>query len=113
MSVSIVVPQLGESVLAKTEERDRGESKQHRTSPAVRRLLREYKLDVAKIQGTGTGGRISKKDIMQYIETSEKKGIIGVPEETKVPLASFEEVSPLCKSILFCSQRISFSECIN
>jgi 2-oxoisovalerate dehydrogenase E2 component (dihydrolipoyl transacylase) len=42
-----------------------------RSSPVVRRLAEEHEVDIAKISGTGTGGRVTKKDIEGYIEERE------------------------------------------
>jgi 2-oxoglutarate dehydrogenase E2 component (dihydrolipoamide succinyltransferase) len=36
-------------------------------SPAVRRLLREHNLDLALIEGTGRGGRVTHQDVMNLI----------------------------------------------
>lgn len=41
---------------------------QARFSPAVMRLLQEHNLNPALIQGTGAGGRITRKDVMNIIE---------------------------------------------
>lgn len=41
-----------------------------RSSPLVQRLAAEHNVDISQIQGTGIGGRVSKKDIMQAIERS-------------------------------------------
>lgn len=37
-------------------------------SPAVRRLVRDNGVDPSDVQGTGEGGRLTRKDVMQYIE---------------------------------------------
>jgi 2-oxoglutarate dehydrogenase E2 component (dihydrolipoamide succinyltransferase) len=37
-------------------------------SPLVRRLAEENQVDLAQVQGTGTGGRITKKDVLAYAE---------------------------------------------
>src|SRR5215207_9860169 len=36
----------------------------HLMSPVVRRLLNEYSLDAAEVQGTGEGGRITRNDVL-------------------------------------------------
>ena len=41
-----------------------------RLSPAVRRLAREHSVDLSRIQGTGLGGRITRNDVMSYLETA-------------------------------------------
>jgi 2-oxoglutarate dehydrogenase E2 component (dihydrolipoamide succinyltransferase) len=40
-------------------------------SPLVRRLAKEHDVDLAQVPGTGAGGRISKDDILAYIESRE------------------------------------------
>ncbi|HEY8759574.1 MAG TPA: dihydrolipoamide acetyltransferase family protein, partial [Candidatus Dormibacteraeota bacterium] len=44
-------------------EGEKGESGEHRFSPAVRMLAEENKLDLEAIHGTGLGGRVTKKDV--------------------------------------------------
>ena len=39
-----------------------------RAGPAVRRLMREHRVDSSVIRGTGRGGRITKSDVLDYIE---------------------------------------------
>ena len=42
-----------------------------RSSPVVRRLAAEHDLDLQEIPGTGIEGRVTKKDIEQYVEQRE------------------------------------------
>lgn len=44
-------------------------SGQTRLSPAVRRLAQEHSIDVSRIQGTGLGGRITRDDVLSFIES--------------------------------------------
>ena len=39
-----------------------------RLSPVVKRLADQYQIDLQKISGTGIGGRITKQDLLGYIE---------------------------------------------
>jgi 2-oxoglutarate dehydrogenase E2 component (dihydrolipoamide succinyltransferase) len=39
-----------------------------RSSPLVRRLVKEHNIDLTNLPGTGVGGRISKKDILSVVE---------------------------------------------
>jgi pyruvate dehydrogenase E2 component (dihydrolipoamide acetyltransferase) len=41
----------------------------HILSPLVRRLADEHHVELSQVQGTGTGGRITKKDITTFIES--------------------------------------------
>ena len=42
-----------------------------RTSPLVRRLAREHNIDLSQLHGTGLGGRITKQDVLSYIDQPE------------------------------------------
>lgn len=37
-------------------------------SPVVARIAREHNLDLSQVRGTGTGGRITKKDVLRHLE---------------------------------------------
>ena len=39
-----------------------------RSSPLVRKLAREHDVDLAKLSGTGTGGRVTKQDVLDFVE---------------------------------------------
>jgi len=39
-----------------------------RSSPLVRRIAREYKIDLRYVPGTGSNGRINKQDILRFIK---------------------------------------------
>jgi 2-oxoglutarate dehydrogenase E2 component (dihydrolipoamide succinyltransferase) len=43
-----------------------------RSSPLVRKIAAQHSVDVALIDGTGIGGRVSKKDILDYIDHAAK-----------------------------------------
>jgi 2-oxoglutarate dehydrogenase E2 component (dihydrolipoamide succinyltransferase) len=45
-----------------------GEEDHVRSSPLVRRIARENNVDLARVQGSGIGGRITKQDILAYLE---------------------------------------------
>jgi pyruvate dehydrogenase E2 component (dihydrolipoamide acetyltransferase) len=47
----------------------RGDGHKVRSSPLVRRLAKEHNVDLSTIEGSGAGGRISKKDILAAIES--------------------------------------------
>src|ERR1700730_6914105 len=46
-----------------------------RFSPAVSRMLSEYQIDPQSITGTGLGGRITRKDVLAYVEATETGSI--------------------------------------
>jgi 2-oxoglutarate dehydrogenase E2 component (dihydrolipoamide succinyltransferase) len=43
-----------------------------RTSPLVRRIAREHNVDIRQINGTGISGRVTKNDILGFIEKTPK-----------------------------------------
>ncbi len=47
---------------------ERGE-RSHILSPLVRRLADEHGIDLSLVEGTGTGGRVTKRDIVTFIES--------------------------------------------
>jgi 2-oxoisovalerate dehydrogenase E2 component (dihydrolipoyl transacylase) len=61
-----------------------------RSSPVVRRLAEEHGVDISEISGTGTGGRVTKKDIESYIE--EREAAPAAPEAPAPPEAPPERV---------------------
>jgi len=50
------------------EESDETSDDHVRSSPLVRKLAREHNLDLSKIPGTGTGGRITKQDVQAFLD---------------------------------------------
>ena len=42
-------------------------------SPVVKRIAEEHDVDLSRVQGTGRGGRTTKRDIMAYLDEREKE----------------------------------------
>ena len=55
------------------------------SSPLVRRMAKEHGIDLAAVQGTGAGGRISKQDIEAVIVAAG--GAPGAPSVVSIPAA--------------------------
>lgn len=67
-------------------------------SPGARRMIAEHDVDVAQIQGSGKGGRITKDDIVKYVDTLKAPAVekqvsgqpemvsAGIREEKRVPM---------------------------
>jgi 2-oxoglutarate dehydrogenase E2 component (dihydrolipoamide succinyltransferase) len=45
-----------------------GDLRRQRSSPLVRRIAREHDIDITDLNGTGISGRVTKKDILAYVE---------------------------------------------
>ena len=50
-----------------------------RLTPAVRRLAREHEIDLALVTGTGHGGRITREDVLAYIERARTGAAAAAP----------------------------------
>jgi 2-oxoglutarate dehydrogenase complex dihydrolipoamide succinyltransferase (E2) component len=61
-------------------------------SPAVRQLAREHGVDLSKVKGTGGGGRVTKKDVLDFLAQSGAK---GEPMSEAGESSMGEEVVPL------------------
>ena len=61
-------------------------------SPAVRRLVAEKGLDVSQIQGTGPAGRITKGDVVLFLEASA--GAVQQPAAAVSPPAAVGALPP-------------------
>jgi pyruvate dehydrogenase E2 component (dihydrolipoyllysine-residue acetyltransferase) len=67
-----------------------------RSSPLVRKIAREHNVDLAQVSGTGLGGRITKQDIMAFIEkgpTSAPPQISPVAQADGTPQTARAEIS--------------------
>jgi len=52
-------------------------SERQRSSPLVRRIAKEHNVDVSQIAGSGIGGRVTKTDILSFIESGAARATIG------------------------------------
>ncbi|MGO2512382.1 2-oxo acid dehydrogenase subunit E2 [Marinomonas polaris] len=58
--------------VAKFDVADDG-SKRHLIGPAVRKLLRKHNLNLSSIDGSGKGGRVTRDDILAFLDTQAGK----------------------------------------
>jgi pyruvate dehydrogenase E2 component (dihydrolipoamide acetyltransferase) len=59
-----------------------GDDEEARSSPLVRKIAREHGVSLSQIAGTGLGGRITKQDIMSFIEGQSSAPASPVREDT-------------------------------
>ncbi|MEK7762476.1 MAG: dihydrolipoamide acetyltransferase family protein [Nitrospirota bacterium] len=52
---------------------------QDRHSPAVRQLAKNHGVDLAQVKGTGAGGRVTKKDVQDFIAQSDASAQVTTP----------------------------------
>ncbi|MEX1072010.1 MAG: 2-oxo acid dehydrogenase subunit E2 [Anaerolineales bacterium] len=63
-------------------------------SPVVKSLAQEHNLDVARIQGTGEGGRVTKKDVEAALVSGQAAAIPLAPMPSKMATPQFPIAFP-------------------
>ncbi|HET9308816.1 MAG TPA: 2-oxoglutarate dehydrogenase, E2 component, dihydrolipoamide succinyltransferase [Candidatus Sulfotelmatobacter sp.] len=64
------------------------EGEEARSSPLVRKIAREHGVSLSQVSGTGLGGRITKQDIMQFIESQGSSQPAPTPASPAQPTAA-------------------------
>jgi 2-oxoglutarate dehydrogenase E2 component (dihydrolipoamide succinyltransferase) len=59
-----------------------------RSSPLVRKLAREHSVDLAQVPGTGLGGRVTKQDILAFVEKGVPAAAPAAGKAAFTPAAS-------------------------
>jgi 2-oxoglutarate dehydrogenase dihydrolipoamide succinyltransferase (E2 component) len=54
-----------------------------RVSPVVAKMAAEHKLDISRIRGTGIDGRVTKKDVEEFLARGDKEAAPPPPAEAK------------------------------
>ncbi|MCY8681841.1 E3 binding domain-containing protein, partial [Bacillus haynesii] len=72
-------PDQAEAEPAKPEAKDISQKKRY--SPAVLRLAGEHNIDLEQVEGTGAGGRITRKDIQRIIASGAVPQADAAPEK--------------------------------
>jgi pyruvate dehydrogenase E2 component (dihydrolipoamide acetyltransferase) len=67
------------------------ELKRQKSSPVVRRIAAEHGVDITRIEGSGAGGRVTKQDILGFME----KAPSAPPAETPPARSVRDEVVPM------------------
>jgi len=62
-----------------------------RSTPLVRKIAEEHKVDIAAVPGTGISGRVTKQDILSFIERAQT----APPPAAPAPAAASRPASPL------------------
>jgi 2-oxoglutarate dehydrogenase E2 component (dihydrolipoamide succinyltransferase) len=86
-AVAVTTPEEPKAEPAAEAEADvptAAQPKSIRTSPLVRRLAREHGIDLTTIEGSGLSGRITKRDILGYLERQADTAVPSAPPEESV-----------------------------
>jgi 2-oxoglutarate dehydrogenase E2 component (dihydrolipoamide succinyltransferase) len=69
-----------------------------RSSPLVRKIAKEHSVDISQIHGRGLAGRVTKHDILEYLEHEGVAGQTGQAVQAR-PGDRVEKMSPMRKKI--------------
>ena len=58
------------------------ELRRTKSSPLVRKIAEEHGVDIAGLEGTGLSGRVTKNDILSFIESGSTAGAAGTKAQT-------------------------------
>jgi 2-oxoglutarate dehydrogenase E2 component (dihydrolipoamide succinyltransferase) len=74
----------------------RGNGDKVRSSPLVRKIAKEHNVDLAEVEGSGAGGRVSKKDILAAVESGSAKPAAPAPQPppAAAPYATAPSAAP-------------------
>ena len=68
-----------------TPAQQNGDEDQGPLSPLVRKMAREYNIDISKVKGSGAGGRITKQDLEGYMSSQAAQTYSAPPAVTAPP----------------------------
>jgi 2-oxoisovalerate dehydrogenase E2 component (dihydrolipoyl transacylase) len=101
-------PAAAEAPAPEPEEEAEPEA-EHRYSPAVLMLAEEQNVDLSQVRGSGLGGRVTKRDVRQYLESQQRpeqpeaarpaggQGQAPAAPAPQSPAAAGDEVVPLSR----------------
>lgn len=55
-------------------------------SPVARRMAEEHGLDLSRVEGTGTGGRVTREDVERHIETNQPRRAAPAAQPAPAPV---------------------------
>ena len=83
-------------------ELENREERRQKSSPLVRKIAQEHKVDLSQVHGTGLSGRVTKQDILGYIQLGKKpeqpaskpEGPVALPAAPSVPAGPATPAAP-------------------
>jgi pyruvate dehydrogenase E2 component (dihydrolipoamide acetyltransferase) len=65
------------------------ELRRTKSSPLVRKIAQEHGVDIGRLEGTGLSGRVTKNDILSFIESGSQAASAGAKAQTTRPTGTF------------------------
>ncbi len=68
-----------------------------KASPLAKKIARDNKVDLSRVQGTGPGGRVVRKDVEAALSSGQPSAAGRRPAPTVVPVSAGDETIPLTR----------------
>ncbi|MFL6332708.1 MAG: 2-oxoglutarate dehydrogenase, E2 component, dihydrolipoamide succinyltransferase [Pyrinomonadaceae bacterium] len=102
---TLAQPSGGTSAPAQADERQGAEQtaeelRRTRSSPLVRKIAAEHNIDISRLEGTGASGRVTKNDILSYIESGaalspqQAAAVVQPQAEARAPQQTPQPAAP-------------------
>ncbi|MGH9928250.1 MAG: dihydrolipoamide acetyltransferase family protein, partial [Pyrinomonadaceae bacterium] len=75
------------------------ELRRTKSSPLVRRIAQEHGVDIAGLEGTGLSGRVTKNDILSFIESGSPVGAKVIAPATRLASSSAIQQAPVASPV--------------
>jgi pyruvate dehydrogenase E2 component (dihydrolipoyllysine-residue acetyltransferase) len=91
----VPAPQASDASGSDTSDESAEDRLRTRSTPVVRKIAAEHGVDVASVQGTGHAGRVTKQDILDFIESGASAADAVVPVAAAAPTPSAPAAAPV------------------
>ena len=65
---------------------DKDDLRRQKSSPLVRRIAREHNVDITSLSGSGIGGRVTKHDILEFLDRKQEAPVEARPAPPAAPV---------------------------
>lgn len=82
---------------SKTEEKKQDKNEDKKSGPAAKKIMNEHDLDAAEVSASGKGGRITKADVLEHLETKNSDAKKDIDISTTISADRPEERVPMSR----------------
>jgi 2-oxoglutarate dehydrogenase E2 component (dihydrolipoamide succinyltransferase) len=82
---------------SKTEEKKQDNNEDKKSGPAAKKIMNEHDLDAAEVSASGKGGRITKADVLEHLETKNSDAKKDIDVSTTISGDRPEERVPMSR----------------
>ena len=82
---------------SKTEEKKQDKNEDKKSGPAAKKIMNEHDLDAAEVSASGKGGRITKADVLEHLETKNPNAKKEIDISTTISDDRPEERVPMSR----------------